>query len=58
MSPFPEIIKTRINGCKVKSFIYGKWVMAKVVRPEMPSVIWLHWIRRIGERQARQQAAR
>jgi len=51
-SPFPEIIKTRIAGRKVTKFIRNGFVMLRVVLEEYPTVIWVSWIRKIGERQA------
>ncbi len=52
MSPFPKVIRTRIHGCKEERQVRDKWVILKIVRPELPNVIWVHWIRRVGERPA------
>ncbi|HUU39872.1 MAG TPA: hypothetical protein VMW42_02915 [Desulfatiglandales bacterium] len=51
-NPFPQIIKTRIAGRKVTKFTRNGFVMLRVVREEYPSVIWVSWIRKIGERTA------
>ena len=50
MSPFPKVIKTRIEGRKVKRFIRNEWVIVWAVRPDTPNVIWVHWVCRVGER--------
>lgn len=52
MNPFPETIKTGISGRKVTKFVRNGFVMMRVIREEYPSVIWVSWIRRIGERPA------
>ena len=49
-NPFPEVIKTRIAGRKVTKFTRNGFVMLRVVREEYPTIIWVSWIRRIGER--------
>lgn len=46
MSPFPEIIKTRINGRKVTRSVRGDFVVIRVVWEDFPNVIWVHWRRR------------
>ena len=45
-NPFPEIIKTRINGRKVTRSVRGDFVVIRVVREDLPNVIWVHWRRR------------
>lgn len=51
-NPFPQVIEARIGGRKSRKFIRNGWVMLRVIREEYPSVIWVSWIRKIGERRA------